>query len=47
MTYLCDDGNAGIEIEADTPVEAAQEYVDDGDWERSPYQVDHHICNSA
>lgn len=30
--YLCDDGNAEIEIEADSAEEAAQEYVDGGDW---------------
>jgi len=30
--YLCDDGNAEIEIRAETALEAAQEYVDDGDW---------------
>lgn len=31
-TYLCDDGNAEIRIEADSAREAAQEYVDGGDW---------------
>lgn len=31
-TYLCDDGNAEIEITADSAEEAAQEYVDGGDW---------------
>jgi len=31
-TYLCDDGNAELEIEAETAREAAQEYVDGGDW---------------
>jgi hypothetical protein len=31
-TYLCNDGNAEIEIEAENPQEAAQEYVDGGDW---------------
>lgn len=31
-TYLCDDGNAEIEITADTAREAAQDYVDGGDW---------------
>ena len=30
--YHCDDGNAKIEIEAASAVEAAQEYVDGGDW---------------
>lgn len=30
--YLCDDGNAEIEIEAESAEEAAQEYVDGGDW---------------
>ena len=30
--YLCDDGNAELRIEADSPEEAAQEYVDGGDW---------------
>lgn len=30
--YLCDDGNAEIEIEADSAEAAAQEYVDGGDW---------------
>lgn len=33
--YLCDDGNAAIEIEADSAQDAAQEYVDTGDWDRS------------
>lgn len=32
MKYNCDDGNALIEIEADSAREAAQEYVDGGDW---------------
>lgn len=31
-TYSCTDGNADIEIDAETPQEAAQEYVDGGDW---------------
>lgn len=31
-TYNCTDGNADIEIEADSPSEAAQEYVSGGDW---------------
>lgn len=31
-TYLCDDGNAEIEITADSAREAAQEYVDGGSW---------------
>ena len=31
-TYRCDDGNAEIEIEADSADEAAQEYVDGGSW---------------
>jgi hypothetical protein len=31
-TYLCNDGNAEIEITADTPQAAAQEYVDGGEW---------------
>lgn len=30
--YLCDDGNAEIEITADSAQEAAQEYVDGGSW---------------
>lgn len=30
--YLCDDGNAEIAIEAGSPLEAAQQYVDTGDW---------------
>lgn len=30
--YLCDDGNAEIEIEAESAYAAAQEYVDGGDW---------------
>ena len=30
--YMCDDGNAEIEIEAESAEEAAQEYVDGGDW---------------
>lgn len=32
MKYICTDGNAEIEIEADDAREAAQEYVDGGDW---------------
>ncbi|MEA3225106.1 MAG: hypothetical protein U9Q07_04085 [Planctomycetota bacterium] len=32
MKYVCDDGNAEIDIEADSAREAAQEYVDGGDW---------------
>jgi hypothetical protein len=31
-TYHCDDGNAELEIEAESPESAAQEYVDEGDW---------------
>jgi hypothetical protein len=31
-TYLCDDGNAELEIEANSPTEAAREYVEGGDW---------------
>lgn len=31
-TYLADDGNAEIEITADSAQEAAQEYVDSGSW---------------
>lgn len=34
--YLCDDGNAEIEIEAESAREAAQEYVDGGDWGDNP-----------
>jgi hypothetical protein len=30
--FLCDDGNCEVEIEADSAQEAAQEYVDGGDW---------------
>ena len=30
--YRCDDGNAEIEIEADSPKDAAQEYVNGGEW---------------
>lgn len=30
--YFCCDGDSDIVIEADTPREAAQEFVDDGDW---------------
>lgn len=30
--YRCDDGNAEVEIYAETARDAAQEYVDDGDW---------------
>lgn len=32
MKYMCNDGNAAVEIEADSAQEAAQEYVDGGDW---------------
>lgn len=31
-TYICNDGNAPIEIEAATAKAAAQEYVDGGSW---------------
>lgn len=31
-TYQCTDGYARVAIEADTPREAAQAYVDQGDW---------------
>jgi len=31
-TYTCTDGNADVEIDAASPEDAAQEYVDDGDW---------------
>lgn len=31
-TYKCTDGNAEIEIEAESAQAAAQEYVDTGDW---------------
>lgn len=31
-TYICTDGNAEIKIEADSARDAAQEYVDGGDW---------------
>ena len=33
MKWICIDGNADVEITADTAEEAAQEYVDGGDWE--------------
>lgn len=36
LVYNCDDGNAEIKIEAETPQEAAQEYVDGGDWNVTP-----------
>lgn len=32
MKFYVTDGNAGIVIEADSPAEAAQEFVDTGDW---------------
>lgn len=32
MMYYCDDGNAEAAIEAASAAEAAQEYVDTGDW---------------
>ena len=35
MKYLCDDGNCEIEIDEDSAEEAAQEYVDGGDWGES------------
>lgn len=35
-TYRCDDGNAEITITAETPRDAAQEYVDGGDWNVTP-----------
>jgi hypothetical protein len=31
--YLCDDGTAEIEITAESAEEAAQDYVDGGDWD--------------
>jgi hypothetical protein len=31
-TYYCNDGNAELEIEAESAQDAAQEYVDGGDW---------------
>ncbi len=31
-TYIADDGNAEIEVIASSAAEAAQEYVDGGDW---------------
>jgi hypothetical protein len=31
-TYLCDDGDAAVEIQASSPEAAAQEYVGDGDY---------------
>lgn len=31
-TYLCDDGNAEVEIEASSAEEAAKAYVEGGDW---------------
>lgn len=31
MIYKCTDGNCEIEIEAESPDEAAQEYIDGGD----------------
>jgi hypothetical protein len=31
-TYLCDDGNAEVEIIADTAASAAQKYVSEGSW---------------
>ena len=34
MLYTCTDGSVDIEIEAETATEAAQEYVDGGDWGR-------------
>ena len=30
--YLCDDGNAEVRVDAESAEDAAQEYVDDGDW---------------
>lgn len=32
MKYICDDGNAEVEIEAKTSKEAAEIYVEGGDW---------------
>jgi len=32
MKYNCTDGNADVEIEAETAQQAAQEYADGGDW---------------
>ena len=35
MKWICTDGNADIEITAETAEEAAREYVDGGEWENS------------
>lgn len=34
-TYRCNDGNAEIDIEAESPQDAAQQYVDGGEWGES------------
>jgi len=30
--FTCDDGNGDVDIEAASPQEAAQKYVDEGEW---------------
>lgn len=44
-TYLCDDGNAEIEITADSAQEAAQEYVDGGSWghDNETFRIDVYV----
>lgn len=37
--YLCDDGNAEVKIDADTPTEAAEAYVRGGDYGEGPSWV--------
>lgn len=41
--YICDDGNGELEIEADSAQEAAQEYVDRGDWGNDGGWVDVYV----
>ena len=36
MKWICTDGNADVEITAETAEEAAQGYVDGGEWESEP-----------
>lgn len=47
--YIATDGNAEIEIFADTPAEAAQEYVDGGGWHdtAATWWVDVRVCKAA
>jgi hypothetical protein len=42
-TYTCTDGNADIEIEAESATDAAREYVEGGEWGDGPAWIDVHV----